>query len=82
MAAQQLKAAKAKGVYGFMKHFALNDQEDNRMNMLCTWSNEQAIREVHLRQFEMAAKDGGATAVMSSFNYIGARWSASNPQSP
>ncbi|WP_394953039.1 glycoside hydrolase family 3 C-terminal domain-containing protein [Scardovia wiggsiae] len=79
MAAQQLKAAKAKGVCGFMKHFALNDQEDNRMNMLCTWSNEQAIREVYLRQFEMAAKDGGATAVMSSFNYIGARWSASNP---
>ncbi len=78
IAAAQIAGAKSKGVYGFMKHFALNDQETNRMNMLCTWSNEQAIREIYLKPFQLSAVKGGATAVMSSFNYIGPRWSASN----
>ncbi len=71
MAANQVKGAQDQGVYAFIKHFALNDQETNRNNMLCTWANEQSIREIYLRPFEMAVKDGGATAVMSSFNYIG-----------
>ncbi len=71
MAANQVKGAQDNGVYAFIKHFALNDQETNRTNMLCTWANEQSIREIYLRPFEMAVKDGGATAVMSSFNYIG-----------
>ena len=57
-----------------MKHFALNDQETNRNSMLCTWSNEQAIREIYLKPFELAVKEGGADAVMSSFNYIGTEW--------
>ena len=42
--------------------------------MLCTWSNEQAIREIYLKPFEIAVKEGGAKAVMSSFNYIGTQW--------
>ncbi len=42
--------------------------------MLCTWSTEQAIREIYLKPFEYAVKNGGAQAVMSSFNYIGNRW--------
>lgn len=79
MTANQIRGAKDKGVYSFMKHFALNDQETNRNSMICTWSNEQAIREIYLKQFELAEKKGGATAVMSSFNYIGPRWAASNP---
>lgn len=54
-----------------MKHFALNDQETNRTNMVCTWVDEQAIREIYLKPFEMSVKEGGAQAVMSSFNYIG-----------
>ena len=54
-----------------MKHFALNDQETNRTNMVCTWADEQAIREIYLKPFEMSVKEGGAQAVMSSFNYIG-----------
>lgn len=54
-----------------MKHFALNDQETNRTNMVCTWANEQSIRETYLKPFEMSVKEGGAQAVMSSFNYIG-----------
>ena len=62
------------GVYAYMKHFALNDQEGNRCDMICTWSNEQAIREIYLKPFEKCVKDAGCLAVMSSFNYIGNRW--------
>ena len=44
MASNEIAGAKEKGVYSFMKHFALNDQETNRSNMVCTWADEQAIR--------------------------------------
>lgn len=71
MASNEIAGAKEKGVYSFMKHFALNDQETNRTNMVCTWADEQAIREIYLKPFEMSVKEGGAQAVMSSFNYIG-----------
>ena len=71
MASSEITGAKEKGVYSFMKHFALNDQETNRTNMVCTWADEQAIREIYLKPFEMSVKEGGAQAVMSSFNYIG-----------
>lgn len=71
MASHEIAGAKKKGVYSFMKHFALNDQETNRTNMVCTWADEQAIREIYLKPFEMSVKEGGAQAVMSSFNYIG-----------
>ena len=71
MASNQIAGAKEKGVYSFMKHFAMNDQETKRTEMLCTWSNEQAMREIYLKPFEMSVKEGGAQAVMSAFNYIG-----------
>ena len=71
MASSEISGAKSKGVYSFMKHFALNDQETKRTEMLCTWTNEQAMREIYLKPFEMSVKEGGAQAVMSSFNYIG-----------
>ena len=71
MASSEISGAKSKGVYSFMKHFALNDQETERTEMLCTWTNEQAMREIYLKPFEMSVKEGGAQAVMSSFNYIG-----------
>ena len=74
IAANAVAGAKNHGVYSYMKHFALNDQEGNRNSMLCTWSNEQAIREIYLKPFEMCVKDAGCEAAMSSFNYIGNRW--------
>jgi beta-glucosidase len=74
MAAKAVIGAEKEGVYAYLKHFALNDQETNRTNMLLTWSNEQAIREIYLKPFEIAVKEGNAKAVMSAFNYIGARW--------
>ena len=74
MAANAVIGAEKYGVYAYIKHFALNDQETNRTGMLCTWSNEQTIREIYLKPFEIAVKEGGAKAVMSSFNYIGTQW--------
>ncbi|KFF30794.1 glycoside hydrolase family 3 protein [Bifidobacterium bombi] len=79
IAAGQIAGAESKGVYAFMKHFALNDQETNRMNMLCTWADEQAIREIYLKSFEMSVKQGHASAAMSAFNYIGPTWCGANP---
>jgi len=78
ISANAIAGAKEKGVYAYMKHFALNDQEDNRTNMLATWSTEQAIREIYLKPFEIAVKEGGAGAVMSAFNYIGHEWAGSS----
>lgn len=74
MAMNAVAGAAEHGVYAYPKHFALNDQEGNRNSMLCTWSNEQAIREIYLKPFEIVVKDGNCTAVMSSYNYIGNRW--------
>lgn len=74
MAANAIAGAQEHGVYAYMKHFALNDQEGNRNCMVATWSNEQAIREIYLKPFEMSVKDADCHAVMSSFNYIGNRW--------
>ena len=71
MASNAIMGAQEQGVYAFMKHFALNDQETNRCGMLCTWSNEQAIREIYLKPFEECVKAADGHAVMSSFNYIG-----------
>lgn len=59
------------GVYAYIKHFALNDQETNRNYQLCTWFDEQAAREIYLKPFEMCVKQGGAHAVMSAFNFYG-----------
>ena len=71
MAANAIMGSQEQGVYAFMKHFALNDQETNRWGMLCTWSNEQAIREIYLKPFEQCIKEADCHAVMSAYNYIG-----------
>ena len=79
-AVNAISGAWSEGVYAYIKHFALNDQETSRWEMLCVWADEQAIRELYLKPFEMCVKDGGATAVMSSYNYIGNQWAgASSP---
>lgn len=72
LAAQQVLGADDRGVYSFTKHFALNEQETQRNGQLCTWADEQAIREIYLRPFETIVKaDGDAQAMMGAFNYIG-----------
>lgn len=63
IAAHAVIGAEKYGVYGYIKHFVLNDQETNRQSMLCTWCNEQALREVFMKPFEIAVKEGHAKAV-------------------
>lgn len=80
MAASAVQGAQEQGVYAFMKHFALNDQESKRTEMLCTWSTEQAIREIYLKPFEKCVKNADCHAVMSAFNYIGTTYAGSCPE--
>ncbi|MCD7945683.1 MAG: glycoside hydrolase family 3 C-terminal domain-containing protein [Clostridiales bacterium] len=69
-AVAEVSGARDKGLIVYIKHFALNDQETHRA-YVHTYSNEQAIREIYLKPFEYAVKEGGATGVMTSMNYIG-----------
>ena len=80
IASNVVNGLSTKGVYAFLKHFAMNDQETHRSAFLQTYSNEQAIREIYLKPFEISVKkfEGTALAVMSSFNYIGTKWCGSN----
>lgn len=74
-AASVIQGAKEKGVYCYVKHFAINDQEtDREYNGILVWANEQAMREIYLKPFEIAVKEGGAGGMMSSFNRIGMKW--------
>ena len=74
ISAASIRGAQSHGVYAYMKHFAMNDQQISQNYMLCTWSNEQAIREIYLKPFEISVKEGDCKAVMSSWNYIGNTW--------
>ena len=78
LAAQVEKGAGENGVYGYIKHFALNEQETNRSNFLCTYANEQSMREIYLKPFELAVKDGDAGAVMTAESYVGEQWAGGN----
>ncbi len=74
--ANVIQGAKDHGVYSYIKHFAMNDQQKNQVYMLCTWANEQSMREIYLRPFELAVKEGGAQAAMAAHCYIGNKWCA------
>ena len=81
MAMAEINGAATKGVYPYIKHFALNDQEGNRCSFLLTYASEQAIREIYLKPFEIGVKnyEGTPIAAMSSFNWIGTEPSCANP---
>ena len=72
-AAAEINGASTKGLYPYIKHYALNDQEANRCSFLLTFAPEQAMREIYLRPFELAVKNyvGTPIAAMSAFNWIG-----------
>ena len=71
--AAEVAGIQSKGVYVYMKHFALNDQETGR-DGISVWSNEQASREIYLQAFEYPVVEANAYCVMTSFNRIGATW--------
>lgn len=79
MAAAEIQGIQSAGVYCYSKHFAVNDQETNRdQGGLVTWANEQAMREIYFRGFELAVKEGKSLGIMSSFNRIGTVPAAEN----
>ena len=75
MAAAEIRGTRRKGMYTFMKHFALNEQETHRsINGDISYCTEQAMREIYLKAFEIAVKEGKSLGIMSSFNRIGLKW--------
>ena len=75
MGANVVNGANSKGVYTYVKHFVLNDQETNRdANGLVTWADEQTMREIYLKPFEIIVKQADTKGIMSSFNRIGNVW--------
>lgn len=80
MSAAIVNGAQSRDILVFMKHFILNDQEVNARSGLMVWVNEQALREIYLRPFEITAKEGHVTGAMSSFIHIGHKWSGGNPE--
>lgn len=77
MGAATVKGAQEKGTLVYMKHFALNDQETNRMGV-AVFANEQSIRDLYLKPFEITVREGNAHGAMVSMNRIGARWSGAH----
>ena len=73
MAAEAVRGAKNAGMYSYMKHLVLYEQEWNR-DGIYTWLTEQTLREIYLKPFQIAIQEGGATGIMSSYNRIGAIW--------
>lgn len=71
MSAAAVTGARSEGVYSYIKHFALYDFNGK---LTSVWANEQSIRETYLKPFEISVKDGGANAVMVSWNYLGSKW--------
>ena len=71
MGAKAVEGAKKYGVYSYIKHFALYE---GNAKMVSVWSNEQAIREIYLKPFEISVKQGGANAVMVSWSFLGDKW--------
>lgn len=70
MAGESCRGSINNGMYVYLKHFAVNETETNRIQ-LHTWLTEQALREIYLRPYEIAVKDYGANGIMTSLNRIG-----------
>ena len=73
----EVKAIQAKGVHVVMKHFALNDSEQDRIG-LGVWVNEQAAREIYLKAFQTPFEKGNANGVMTAYTRWGCIWSGAH----
>ncbi len=75
MAAAEVRGAQSKGVICMVKHFVANEQETHRsLSGDCSYLTEQSLREIYLKGFEIAVKEGKTRGIMSSFNRIGTMW--------
>ena len=77
MACAQLRGLHRWGVTGTIKHFAANNQE-HRRHFVESVVSERALREIYLRGFEIAVKEGHARSIMTSYNPLNGYWTASN----
>lgn len=82
IASAEINAAGEKGVYAYIKHFVVNDQEINRCTAQQIHLTEQTLREIYMKPFEICVKnydfDNNPLAVMSSFTLIGPRYTGAN----
>lgn len=73
MSAAMINGCSSQGLVVTLKHFALNDQESHR-NGVYTWADEQTMREIYLKPFEISVKESDCSGIMSAYNRIGADW--------
>lgn len=71
------KGIRKGGAHATLKHFACNNQEKER-SMVDAVVSERALREIYLKGFEIAVKEGNAKAIMTAYNPINGHWAASN----
>lgn len=71
------KGVQDAGTAACVKHFALNNQEMNRgsVNVIC---DERTMREIYLKAFEAAVKEGGAMAIMPAYNKVSGDYCSEN----
>lgn len=77
MSAYEVAAIQDKGVHVVMKHFALNDSEQDRIG-LGVWLSEQAAREIYLKAFQAPVEEGNGNGVMIAYTRWGCIWSGAN----
>ncbi|MBS6200649.1 MAG: glycoside hydrolase family 3 protein [Ruminococcus bicirculans] len=77
MAAAELKGMAGAGVTGTIKHFCANNRETNR-HFIDSVVSERALREIYLKGFEIAVKEGGASSVMTTYGIVNGLWTAGN----
>ena len=77
MAAGYVRGIQSRGVYACPKHFAVNSQEMRRMAMNAV-VDERTLREIYLTGFEIAVKEGGAGALMTSYNQVNGTYANEN----
>lgn len=76
-AAAMIRGIRSAGSSATVKHFAANNQETERHNVNSVVS-ERALREIYLKGFEIAVKEGNANSIMTSYNPVNGHWTASN----
>ena len=77
MASAELRGLHDSGVEGTIKHFCANNQETNR-HFLDSIVSERALREIYLRGFEIAVKQGEGKSVMTTYGRVNGLWTAGN----